>query len=307
MAEMRFERLAASLALRHSPFPLSKFHRRDQRMATVRACILRAPGTNCDIETAHAFDMAGATSERIHLFRLLENPDLLKEFQILCIPGGFSYGDDIGAGVIFSRQLRGQLNDAMRAFLQADKLVLGICNGFQTILKAGLLMRRGIDDQSDSTFEDQVTLTWNNSGRYTDRWVKLKVANSNSVFLKDMDEFEVPIAHAEGRIAVADDSVLQQLRSNQQISLCYWNDEAGALAEKSGDVTDIGILSEPCNPNGSLANIAGLSDETGRVLGLMPHPERYLFATQHPQWTRRELRGDGEGLKLFTNAVGYFG
>ncbi|MCL4110373.1 UNVERIFIED_CONTAM: hypothetical protein GTU68_027764 [Idotea baltica] len=227
--------------------------------------------------------MAGATSERIHLFRLLENPDLLKDFQILCIPGGFSYGDDIGAGVIFSRQLRGQLNDAMREFLQADKLVLGICNGFQTILKAGLLMRR-----------DQITLTWNNSGRYTDRWVKLKVAGSNSVFMKDMDEFEVPIAHAEGRIAVSDDSVLQQLRSNQQISLCYWNDEAS-------------ILPEPCNPNGSLANIAGLSDETGRVLGLMPHPERYLFATQHPQWTRRELRGDGEGLKLFTNAVGYFG
>lgn len=276
-------------------------------MATVRACILRAPGTNCDIETAHAFEMAGATSERIHLFRLLEKPELLKEFQILCIPGGFSYGDDIGAGVIFSRQLRGQLNDAMREFLQADKLVLGICNGFQTILKAGLLMRRGIDQQSEVGFEDQVTLTWNNSGRYTDRWVKLKVASSKSVFLKNMDEFEVPIAHAEGRVAVSDDSVLQKLRNDQQIALCYWNASASEMAAKTGDVTNIGILSEPDNPNGSLANIAGLSDETGRVLGLMPHPERYLFATQHPQWTRRELRGDGEGLKLFTNAVSYFG
>lgn len=276
-------------------------------MATVRACILRAPGTNCDIETAHAFEMAGATAERIHLFRLLENPQLLRDFQVLCIPGGFSYGDDIGAGVIFSRQLRGQLNDAMKEFLAADKLVLGICNGFQTILKAGLLMRRGIDGPADSPFEDQVTLTWNNSGRYTDRWVKLKVANSNSVFLKDMDEFEVPIAHAEGRIAVSEDSVLQQLRTNQQIGLCYWNDDASQMAAKTGDPTTIDILPEPCNPNGSIANIAGLSDETGRVLGLMPHPERYLFATQHPQWTRRELRGDGEGLQLFKNAVSYFG
>lgn len=276
-------------------------------MATVRACILRAPGTNCDIETAHAFEMAGGSADRIHLFRLLENPNLLRDFQILCIPGGFSYGDDIGAGVIFSRQLRGQLNEAMREFLNADKLVLGICNGFQTILKAGLLMRRGIDSVDEASYEDQVTLTWNDSGRYTDRWVRLKVAGSNSVFLKDMDEFEVPIAHAEGRVAVADDSVLKQLRDNGQISLCYWNDDADRLAEESGDVTNIGILPEPDNPNGAIANIAGLSDQTGRVLGLMPHPERFLFATQHPQWTRKGLKGDGAGLKLFQNAVSYFG
>lgn len=276
-------------------------------MSSPRVCVLRAPGTNCDIETAHAFDLAGGTSDRVHLFRLLEDPSLLAQYQILCIPGGFSYGDDIGAGVIFSRQLRGQLNDAMREFLNADKLVLGICNGFQTILKAGLLMRRGIEDTSEAPYEDKVTLTWNNSGRYTDRWVRLKVTSTNSVFLKGIDEMEVPIAHAEGRIAVVNDSVLQSLRDAQQISLCYWNDDANALAAKSGDPTSIGILPEPANPNGAIANIAGLSDSTGRVLGLMPHPERYLFATQHPQWTRLGLKGDGEGLQLFRNAVEYFG
>ena len=275
-------------------------------MAAPRVCVLRAPGTNCDIETGHAFELAGALSERVHLFRLLENPAMLSEFQILCIPGGFSYGDDLGAGVIFSRQLRGQLNDAMREFLTADKLVLGICNGFQTILKAGLIMRRGIEDTSEKNYEDQLTLAWNSNGRYTDRWVRMKVTSKNSVFLKDMDEFYVPMAHAEWRIALKQPELLQILRDQQSIALCYWSDEASQMAAQSGDPTNIGLLTEPINPNGSIANIAGLSDSTGRVLGLMPHPERFLFATQHPQWTRHGLRGEGDCIRLFRNAVNYF-
>lgn len=275
-------------------------------MTAPRVCVLRAPGTNCDLETARAFELAGGKADRIHLFRLLEDPSLLKAYQILCVPGGFSYGDDIGAGVIFSRQLRGQLNDAMKEFLNSDRLLLGICNGFQVILKAGLLMRRGFESDSQSPYEDKVTLTWNRSGRYTDRWVRLKVTSANSVFLKDIDELDVPIAHAEGRIAVSDDGVLEELRSNSQIALCYWNSDAARKAAETGDPTKIDILPEPVNPNGSLANIAGLSDTTGRVLGLMPHPERYLFATQHPQWTRLGLRGEGQGLRLFRNAVHYF-
>ncbi|MCP4505755.1 MAG: phosphoribosylformylglycinamidine synthase subunit PurQ, partial [Fuerstiella sp.] len=197
--------------------------------------------------------------------------------------------------------------ESMREFLCADKLVLGICNGFQVILKAGLLMGRGINNADENAFEDKITLTWNNSGRYTDRWVRLKTTSPNSVFLRGMDEIEVPIAHAEGRIAVADDSVLDELRAAGQISLCYWNNRATELASKSGDPTRIELLEEPDNPNGSLANIAGLSDTTGRVLGLMPHPERFLFATQHPQWTRTGMRGEGHGLQLFRNAISYFG
>ncbi|MBL8809617.1 MAG: phosphoribosylformylglycinamidine synthase subunit PurQ [Planctomycetaceae bacterium] len=275
-------------------------------MATPRVCVLRAPGTNCDVETAHAFELAGAVADRVHLYRLLEDPNRLAQYQILCVPGGFSYGDDLGAGIIFSRQLRGQLNEAMRHFLMAEKLILGICNGFQTILKAGLLMRRGIENPTEKNWEDQVTLTWNSNGRYTDRWVRLKVTSSNSVFLRGIDEFDVPMAHAEGRIVLKDPALLETLRGNSQLALCYWSDKAAELVRTSGDATRIGLLPEPENPNGSLANIAGLCDITGRVLGLMPHPERYLFATQHPQWTRKGLRGEGDGIRIFRNAVSWF-
>lgn len=275
-------------------------------MATPRVCVLRAPGTNCDVETAHAFELAGAIADRVHLYRLLEDPNRLAQYQILCVPGGFSYGDDLGAGIIFSRQLRGQLNEAMRQFLMSEKLILGICNGFQTILKAGLLMRRGIENPAEKNWEDQVTLTWNSNGRYTDRWVRLKVTSSNSVFLRGIDEFDVPMAHAEGRIVLKDPALLESLRSNAQLALCYWSEKAAELVKTAGDATRIGLLPEPENPNGSLANIAGLCDVTGRVLGLMPHPERYLFATQHPQWTRKGLRGEGDGIRIFRNAVSWF-
>jgi phosphoribosylformylglycinamidine synthase len=275
-------------------------------MTQPRVCILRAPGTNCDLETAHAFELAGAVAERVHLFRLFEDPTQLSRFQILCVPGGFSYGDDLGAGVIFSRQLRSQLNDALCKFLRGDKLVLGICNGFQTILKAGLLMGRGVDDAADDRVEQQMTLTWNRNGRYTDRWVRLKVTSPKSAFLRGMDEFDVPIAHAEGRLVVSDQAVADQLRQQGQMALCYWSERAAELAAAAGDPTRIDLLPEPENPNGSLANLAGLCDASGRVLGLMPHPERFLFATQHPQWTRKGLRGEGEGIRLFRNAVTWF-
>jgi phosphoribosylformylglycinamidine synthase I len=277
-----------------------------ESMPSPRACVLRAPGTNCDPETAFAFEQAGAEADRVHLFRLLEDPSLLAGYQILCVPGGFSYGDDLAAGVVFSRQLRGVLNDAIREFLTADKLVLGICNGFQTILKAGLLLRRGIETDEGNAWEHDVTLTWNQNGRYTDRWVRLKVTSSNSVFLKGIDEIEVPMAHAEGRIAFSSPDVLETLRQQDSVALCYWSDQADQLAEAAGDPTRIDVLPEPDNPNGSTANIAGLCDSTGRVLGLMPHPERFLFATQHPQWTRRRMTGEGAGAKIFQNAVAYF-
>lgn len=277
-------------------------------MAAPRVCVLRAPGTNCDVETAHAFELAGATVDRVHLFRLLEHPQLLTDYQALCIPGGFSYGDDLGAGVIFSRHLRGQLSDMMQSFLQSDTLMLGICNGFQVLLKAGLLVpSMAIAGESGEPTEQQsMTLTWNRNSRYTDCWVRLKVASSSSVFLKGMDDFESPIAHAEGRVAVREPSVIDDLRARDSIALCYWSDQAAEQCDKTNDPTRVDLLDEPQNPNGSIANIAGISDETGRVLGLMPHPERYLFATQHPQWTRNGFRGEGDGLQLFRNAVNYF-
>jgi phosphoribosylformylglycinamidine synthase subunit PurQ / glutaminase len=274
-------------------------------MTAPRVCVLRAPGTNCDVETAFAFETAGGLPERVHLFRLLERPELLDEFQIVCIPGGFSYGDDIGAGVIFSRQLSGRLGDAFGRFLAADKLMLGICNGFQVLLKAGILpggtrsWPPSVDQLSDAT------LTWNLNGKYTAIWVRLQVESSNNVFLRGIEEIELPVAHAEGRIVVRSPDVLQTWRDNSQIALCYrpnLNDEQ-SVSGSDGDA----LLPFPDNPNGSVANIAALGDPTGRILGLMPHPERFLHSTQHPQWTRRPQRGPGEGIKLFQNAVAYFG
>ena len=153
-------------------------------MASPRVCILRAPGTNCDVETAFAFDSCGARSDRLHLFRLLESPGALDDYQVLCIPGGFSYGDDVGAGVVFGTQLRSHLGDAVGRFLRADKLVLGICNGFQVLLKSGILPCGASGWPPGSSASRPATLTWNENGRYTALWVHLDVRTSSSVFLR---------------------------------------------------------------------------------------------------------------------------
>lgn len=267
-------------------------------MASPRVCVLRAPGTNCDVETAYAFERCGAQPETVHLFRLLEQPQLLKSFQILCVPGGFSYGDDVGAGVVFASQLRAHLHDAIAGFLQADTLALGICNGFQTLLKAGVLPDGSAGWSAERASQPSATLTWNDNGKYTARWVRLRVNSPQSVFLKGIESLDLPIAHAEGRLVPRDASTVAQWESQGQAALTY-------LPWENTDQTTGPAWS--ANPNGSVADIAGLSDATGRVLGLMPHPERFLFATQHPQWTRRGLTGDGCGMKLFANAVAYFG
>ena len=268
-------------------------------MPLPRVCVLRAPGTNCDPETAFAFERAGATAERVHLFRLLENPGSLDAYQILCIPGGFSYGDDVGAGVIFSQKLGGPLGETLDAFLSRDTLILGICNGFQVLLKAGLLPGGATGRRPED--ERDVTLTWNENGHYTALWVRLKNTAPQNVFLKGIDEIELPIAHAEGRLAVRDPDVLSTWKAQGNAALCYVPRTGAGHADPLE-----ASLAAPDNPNGSFANIAALSDASGRVLGMMPHPERFLDATQHPRWTRQNLTGDGDGLKLFTNAVAYF-
>ncbi len=270
-------------------------------MPSPRICVLRAPGTNCDLETAFAFERAGGLADRVHLFRLLEDPSLLQAYQVLCVPGGFSYGDDIGAGVVFGSQLRGHLGDAIGEFLQSDKLTLGICNGFQVLMQSGILPGPTENAADKSKSEQTATLTWNDNGRYTARWVDLTVPVTTNRFLQGIERIELPIAHAEGRIAVRDPQTIDHWQVNGQLALQY----AQPLGAESGtDPSD--PLPFPANPNGSAANIAGLSDRSGRVLGLMPHPERFIDATQHPQWTRRRLSGDGDGLKLFRNAIDYF-
>lgn len=259
-------------------------------MATPKVLVLRSPGTNCDEETAEAFRSAGAVAERVHVNRLLESPSLLDDYQALALPGGFSYGDDISAGRVLGNQLRLTLTEPLQRFRDAGKLVLGICNGFQVLIKTGLL---DLDDDAGP----RATLTWNDHGRYEARWVNLNVTPGECVFLRGMEQAEMPIAHAEGKIAVRDDAALEQLQSSGRLVLTYASPD-GSPAEGF-----------PANPNGAAANAAGLTDSTGRVLGLMPHPERFLDATQHPQWTRRDVdpNSPGDGLRLFKNAVEYFG
>lgn len=265
-------------------------------MTTPSVLVLRSPGANCDEETAEAFRLAGAKAKRIHVNQLLESPAILDEFQILCLPGGFSYGDDVAAGRVLGNRLRLNLADPLRKFRDQDKLILGICNGFQVLAKTGLL---DLDDASGPA----ATLTWNDHGRYEARWVHLStdVGNSSankSVFLRGCEQLELPIAHAEGNIQMRDAESFQRLVEAGQVVLRY--------VEPDTQVTDE-ILPFPVNPNGSRGNTAGLCDASGRVLGLMPHPERFVDFSQHPSWTRSaKLEDQADGLKIFINAVRYF-
>jgi phosphoribosylformylglycinamidine synthase len=255
-------------------------------MAMVRVLVLRAPGANCDGETQFAFEQAGALAERIHINRLRESPSLLQRFQVLVIPGGFAHGDDVAAGKILANQLSTFLGDALRRFRDRERLILGICNGFQALLKAGLLVPPDEDGPV-------ATLAHNSSGKFEDRWIHLQAQPGRCPFLTGIDRIHVPIAHGEGRFLCRKDWQLQGLRQSGQAVLRY----VDADGNPGG---------YPINPNGSQGDIAGICDTTGRVLGLMPHPERHVLPTQHPRWTRLGLAAEGEGLALFRNAVRFF-
>jgi phosphoribosylformylglycinamidine synthase I len=254
-------------------------------MATPRVIVLRAPGSNCDEETAYAFERAGASAERIHVNRWLEAPRLADEFQILCLPGGFSYGDDLGSGRILGNQLRHHLADSLAAFRESGKLILGICNGFQILIKSGLL-----DSEDDAG--PGGTLSWNASGRFLDRWVNLRVASQQCVFLNGIEQMLLPIAHAEGQFVGRDEPTLDRLEQRGQFALRY------CVSQQCPAV--------PFNPNGAARDVAGMCDRSGRVFGLMPHPERFIDRTHHPQWTRMPPFEVGDGLQVFRNAVKFF-
>jgi len=264
-------------------------------MPTPRVLILRAPGTNCDEETAYAFQLAGATAERIHVNQLIDNPALPDRYQILCLPGGFSYGDDIAAGRILASRLHRHLAGMVETFVhgRGDRLVLGICNGMQ------VLMRLGVLSEGVSQEVTPATLTWNDHGRFEDRWVHLVVDQTPCVFLKDIERMYLPMAHAEGKFVAANPDVTEQLRAQGRLALRYCDGEQGGV--------DSEVLAFPVNPNGAEANVAGVCDASGRVFGLMPHPERHIDPTQHPAWTRRESQpAEGDGLAMFRNAVAWF-
>jgi phosphoribosylformylglycinamidine synthase len=277
-------------------------------MAAPRVLILRAPGANCDGETQFAFEQAGGVAERLHINRLRENPKLLKSFQILAIPGGFAYGDDVAAGKVLAIQLQHFLGDALREFRDKERLILGICNGFQVLLKAGVILPP--DEEGPVA-----TLAHNAHGRFEDRWIHMAATPGRCVFLKGYHRLHLPIAHGEGNFICREEWMLKGLEQSGQVVLRYADcrsqiadcrlDEPPRGQSAIGDLKS-GILPFPINPNGSQGDVAGVCDASGRVLGLMPHPERHVLPTQHPQWTRRGLASEGDGLRLFRNAVEFF-
>jgi len=260
-------------------------------MATPKAIVLRAAGTNCDLETEFALEQAGFEADRVHVFRLMDNAAALADVQFLVIPGGFSYGDDVAAGKIQANQMLRRLAEPLNDFVSAGKLVLGICNGFQVMVKSGLLPWGHVSP--DQAHRD-ATLTWNDMPMFVDRWIHLRADSDKCVFLPKGACFDLPIAHGEGKF-VARDGVLDRLKADDQVALRYV-DAAGQAACEGG--------SPDSNPNGSTEDIAGICDPTGRVMGLMPHPERFVDPTHHPQWTRREAAA-ADGRLFFDSAFAY--
>jgi len=250
-------------------------------MSKVRTLIIRAPGTNCDAETAFAFQQAGAVVSSVHVNQLIRREQRLSDYQIMVIPGGFTYGDDISGGKVLANELRLKLGEEIFRFIEDGKLILGICNGLQVLAKAGILPKPSEGDSPP------LTLSANDSGKFECRWVHLGVNKQcRCVFTRGIDSMHLPVAHGEGKVVVTPEA-LPHLNV-----VLYYTDEHGN--------TDAGY---PHNPNGSVANIAGICDATGRIFALMPHPERYIRDTQHPQWTRQGAKQYGDGFQIFLNAV----
>ena len=260
-------------------------------MKRPKVCILRAAGTNCDKEAGFAFLRAGAEVEFVHINRLLNQDKNLGGFQILAIPGGFTYGDDIAAGKILANELRYKLADDLRKFIGRGKLIIGICNGFQVLVKSGLL-------PGNDELKQEASLIINDSGKFEDRWAylkneKSKIKNQKCVWIKNLPEIiYLPVAHGEGKFVTKDKTVLERMRKNNQIVFQYCDEKGRPLGY-------------PYNPNGSVGNIAGICDETGRILGLMPHPERHVDFSQHPRWAGARIKQAGGGLQIFRNGVEY--
>lgn len=251
--------------------------------------VLRAPGTNCEEETALALEKAGANPEILHIWRLVERPDRFKKAKLLVIPGGFSYGDDVAAGRLLGNELRLRLKDQVMPYIRSGRFVLGICNGFQVLTAMGLL------PDSQSSHQQEAALILNDSGRYEDRWVRLAFNEKSPCPFKLDDPIWVPVAHGEGKFVVNHAEILARIVKNEQIVAQYIDEEED-------------LAGYPHNPNGSVQNIAALCNKKGNVIGLMPHPERHINRFQHPMWTRmseKERKTDGDGLRLFQRLIDY--
>lgn len=265
-------------------------------MSFPRILILHAPGTNRDREAALACEAAGGAPEIAHMNSLNGGQHRLGDYQMLVIPGGFSYGDDLGAGRLWANDLYHRFRQELDDFVAAGKPVMGICNGFQTLVKAGYL--------PGPAPQQRVSLTFNRCGHFECRWVRLRAnAESACLFTQGLEQdILCPVAHGEGRLAVPDAATRQALWQGGLVALQYV--APVDPAEMDNPATDVGILESapyPYNPNGSVDDIAGLCNAQGNVFGLMPHPEDHITPYQHPRWTRGG-RG-GLGLALFANGV----
>lgn len=251
----------------------------------LKALVLYGYGINCERESKYVIEKSGGSADILHLNKVLESPALLEDYNMLLVPGGFSFGDDLGSGKVFANKMKFRLRDQLEEFVKAEKLVLGICNGFQVLVKMGLL--------PEPDFQQRVTLTTNDSGHYEDRWVILK-SNPKSlcIFTKGIDYMLCPVRHGEGKFIPRDDDVLKELKEKDLVVFQY-TDKDGKLA------------GYPYNPNGSVENIAGICDNTGHIFGMMPHPEAFNIPENCPYWTRGTVK-EAMGLRIFKNAVDYF-
>jgi len=255
-----------------------------QRIGMPRICVLKTDGTNCDQETAYAFAQAGGNAQIVTINQLHTKQVQLKDFDILAIPGGFSYGDDIASGKVFAIELLSFVKDELLEFVAQKKLIIGICNGFQVLVRTGLLPFTDLGNIS-------VALTDNASGTFECRWVNMKVEKSPCVFTQSLIGQEVTFqaAHAEGNF-FTDDATLKKIEDQGLVVLRY-------------ALNSVSTQEYPANPNGALHAIAGMCDATGRIFGLMPHPERFVEMHQHPNWRRRKM--EPHGLPIFKNAIQY--
>ncbi len=255
-----------------------------------RVIVLRTAGTNCNVETSFAFAQSGAKVDEVHLQQLFAGKVKLADYHIMALPGGFSYGDDIASGRIFANEMRLRLGRDIERFIRDKKLIIGICNGFQILVKAGILPG---PFAASARGHQAVTLTNNDSGKFEDRWTHLKV-EGHSVWTEGLkDVIYIPVAHGEGKFVPSSAKVLKALEANGQVALRYVRPDGS-----SGGYPD--------NPNGAVNDIAGITDATGRILGLMPHPERHFLFTQHPFWTRLPKKDKlGDGARMFANGVNY--
>lgn len=251
-----------------------------------KVLILFAPGTNFDEETKYAFEKAEAVADVIPMGEVIKNPKLINKYQILDFPGGFSYGDDLLAGKIWANQVRIYMFDTIQKFLKKGGIILGVCNGFQALMRSGLLPGFG-------ELHKTAGLIFNEKQKFECRWIKLKMSKNRCVFLKNLmiDRGELPVQHGEGRFLVSDNKILQELILENQVVFQY-TDQAGKET-----------MLYPDNPNGSVHSIAGICDTSGQILGMMPHPEHFVHEWQHPNFRRMKIKGECFGFKIYKSAV----